>query len=204
VFSTICANYTLKGVSALLLKEILAEVDLLVTNSVTVQNKITFINQMQNEIFKEVHPKQNSYLFYTMNGVDMYDLPDDCGELLELYINGKEYHKRGKDDRNYGDIYTLVNGAVLINPIPDGEYESYFYYHASPTQLTIDNMNVTPDLPSDFHEVLTLGCARKVALIMKDYDSAKILGDQYSTMLRDVLIKLSPKLGKVRRIRRWS
>jgi hypothetical protein len=196
----------MKGVRSLLLKEILSEVDLLVPNSVNKENKITFINQIQNELFREIHPKTNSYLFRTVPGTEIYKLPDDCSgdNLLEVYVNGNEYQEKGKDDQNHGNLYSIVNDSILIQPTPDAYYESYFYYYARPSQLTIDNLNVSPDIPSDFHELLTIGCAKKTAFIMKDYDAYKVLGDQYTIMSRDVIFKLSPKLEKVKRVRRWS
>lgn len=196
----------MKGVKTLQLKEILTEVDLLAPNSVSQEHKIRFINQIQNELFREIHVKTAVYSFNTVPGTELYDLAADCQpeNVLNVYVNDKEYSKKTFDDSNFGNLYMMVNGQLQIRPTPDAIYEGQIYYYANPIQLSATNLDTVPDLPSDFHELLSIGCAKKVAMAMKDFDSMKVFAEQYANMVRDAIIKLSPKPSRVIRKRHWA
>lgn len=187
----------------MLLKEILSEIDLLVPNSVPMASKISFINQIQSELFRDFRLKTGSFFFYTVPGTELYDLPCQPDNLLEVYIDGKEYHQKDKDHHNHGRLFMIAGGKLLIQPTPTTKEAAYLYYYAAPTNLTAADMDKSPDLATDYHEILTLGAARKVAFIMKQYDIYKVLDDQYTRMVQQGIIKMAPRQQKVRVTRGW-
>jgi hypothetical protein len=185
--------------------EILTEVDLLVDNSLSSTHKIRYINQIQRQLFRDYRMKTSADFGVTVPGTALYELPSDCQEdnLLEVSVGGNRYDEAGSDERAAGNVYTVVNHALLLQPTPTGEEEIYLYYYARPTELTESDMEAKPELSEDYHDLLIIGCAEKVALAMKDHAIAKELTARYGMLLREALVKLSPKIKKVRIKRGW-
>lgn len=186
-------------------QEILEEVDLLVDNAIPTERKIRYINEIQKQTFRHFRNKTSSYFFHTMQDDSQYGLPPDCepDNIIGLFIDDKEYYEKDADQYNTGRLYHIINGKMLIQPVPKTTMDCYLYYYPSPYELTMDDLQTVPSIPVDYHELLVLGCAKKVAMAMKDYNAAKVFEDRYLVMDRDAMIELSPKPKGVRRIRGW-
>lgn len=189
------------------LKDILTEVDLLVDNALSLEQKIGFINQIQRQLYRDYPLPAVTYLFYTIRDQTLYDLPEDCKEdrIIALFVDSQEYEYKTQTDFNHYKSFTVLNGMLFIQPTPKLSAEAYLNYYASPTDLTITDMENEPKFPDDYHEILVLGCAKKVALIAKEYKVAEQLEIRYQTLAREADVKLSqPKLRRVRVMRGWS
>lgn len=153
----------------MLLSEILGQVDTMVPNALSASIKIQWINQVQNELYRDFPVPEGVAVFDTLKDQAAYTLPSDCAEerIRALLINGEEYPfipVTDVDNSGYGKFWTtVVTGDILLNPTPDAVYKGVLYYKPRPRQLTENDMNVKPIFPEDFHELLVLGCAARVA-----------------------------------------
>lgn len=153
----------------MLLSEILGHVDTMVPNALPAAIKIQWINQIQNELYRDFPVPEGVAVFNTVMGQAAYTLPSDCPEdrIRALLINGKEYPFVPASDCDLsGETKfwtTVVTGDILINPTPDAVYKGVLYYRPRPRQLSEADMNVKPAFPEDFHEMLILGCSARVA-----------------------------------------
>lgn len=152
----------------MLLSEILDQVDTMVPNAITTSTKIQWINQIQNEMYRDFPVPEGVTVFDTVKDQPVYTLPSDCTEdrIRALLIDDEEYPFVPAADAypGYKKFWTtVVTGDILLNPTPDAVYKGVLYYRPRPRQLTEADMNVKPMFPEDFHEMLVLGCAARVA-----------------------------------------
>lgn len=171
----------------MLLEEILEDIDLIVPNSLDVGKKIRWINQVMNQVFRDYPVPVKRAIIPVIHGQDTYDLPADCVEqrIDELLLNDERIN------------YRIIDGKIQLDVKPDGHNLSIdMLYRPRPVPITEADMEKEPDFPSDYHELLILGCAHKVAMRQQNYDAANVLQAQFEVLRQEADTKLTKKKRK--------
>lgn len=150
------------------LSEILEQVDTLIPNSINVSTKVTWINHVQNQLFRDYPVPESIEVFRLYPNQKFYLLPGDCpsDRITELVINDKRYPFLGRGvstESEYSHFCTIVSETLMIHPAPSAEGDGFLFYKARPRQFSASNMATKSSFPSDFEELLVLGCASRVA-----------------------------------------
>lgn len=190
------------------LSEILEQVDIMVPNSLTTSLKISWINQIQNEFYRDYPVPDASYAFTTVPSEQIYTLPDDCAEnrITSIVIDNLAYTYAASDLPTLLQRYwTIVAEQLLIYPIPTKECSSFIYYRQRPSTLTEDDLDNEPTFPADFQEMLVLGCAFRVAKTTTEYLSLASVYENDFYRLADRAKKTlsKPKQRTVTMTRGW-
>lgn len=191
----------------MLLKEIIEEADLYMNNALSFSQKIRFVNQVQRSLYRDYPLYEKSAFFTVVPGESLYELPVDCEPeyIINVYIDEKEYVYKTPLDSNQGRSYMFVDNSLFIQPVPDTALDAYLYYKAKPVDLSLADLESEPPFLKDFHELLVLGCAQKIALVEKDYKGAQELEVRFQNLARAAMLKMKTiKLKRVRVNRRWS
>lgn len=153
------------------LSEILDQVDTLVPNALAVSLKVAWINQVQNQLYRDYDlPDQVSSLAVTAGRAN-YDLPANCAEdrILRIDVNGEKLPFstmfNADDDSTY---WTIIDRQLVINPKPKKDVAGRIVYRPRPTPLSETDLDMEPSFPSDYQELLVLGCAVRAAKVTPD------------------------------------
>lgn len=194
----------------MLLGEIIDQVDTLVPNSLPLGIKISWVNQIQNQLYRDYLDFEAVHVFYTVKGAPAYILPADCpvDRIRAIVIDEKEYDMvpAGGDPGGSTHFWTsVVTGDILIHPTPDQTYKGVLYYRPRPLQLTEKHLEKKPMFPEDFHEMLVFGCCARVAKTTKDYLAlAPVYTEEYEKLAiraDRALNRNRPKKARV--VRSW-
>lgn len=190
------------------LYDILQDVDLYVENAIPEENKIRWLNQVQRQLFREYPLPDQTADIPLVPGTATYDLPADCPEdrIRTVTINGNEIvYAPFRENPKYGTYWTAKEGKITIGPTPTQNDKTLeIYYLPRPAELTSDNLSAIPDFPEDYHEVLSLGCAARVARAEGQYDAANALEKQSQALAFEAATRVKRYTGeKVYVARMW-
>lgn len=155
----------------MLLSEILQEVSVMAPSDIPLNMQISWINQIQRELFRD-YPLPEAAFTLTINpGEQFFALPDNCPEdrILSLVIDDKEipfieqFSEVEAGSREC--FYSIALGELFIYPEPKHAATGVLYYRPRPRDLTVIDMSAAPDFPEDFHGLLAIGCAARIAAI---------------------------------------
>lgn len=137
-------------------------------NSITVPIKVNWINQVQNQFFRDYPLTEAFYPYNIEPDQQFYKLPDDCPDdrIKTLTIDGELYPyipQEQQTELTPERFCTIISGAFMIHPMPTKYMQGFLNYRPRPVQLTVDNPEAVPTFPLDFHEMLVFGCAARIA-----------------------------------------
>jgi len=191
----------------MLLQDILEEADLYVPNALSQTQKIRYINEVQRKLYRSFPLELNTYFFYTIPGTASYVLPSNCSEenIKSVFVDGKEYYYRTQEDRvSSGHVYVLGGGEIILGITPTSETEGYVNYDATPIDLTVDDLASEPPFLSDYHELLVLGLAEKLAMVSKDFQTAQQYAARFTQLEKNAVDSIKRvKIKKIRVVRGW-
>lgn len=190
------------------LSEILEQVDIMVPNSLSLPLKISWINQIQSEFYRDYPIPDATHAFETIPGTQVYPLPEDCAEnrITSVVIDDRIYpYAAGDLPSTQIRYWTIVAEQMMIYPEPKKTMSGFIYYRPRPPQLTEDDLDEEPLFPSDFQEMLVLGCAARVAKTMPETkDAARVYSNDFTELAKKAKRSLSkPKQRSVTVTRRW-
>jgi hypothetical protein len=147
------------------LKEILSDVNLLVPNSINDQSKVRWLNQVQRQMYRDYAFPITSQHFETEPGRSLYLLPDNCDRdrIINVVVGDREYTYKSVDQDAGSYCYTIIEDQLWLYPTPSTWTDAYLNFKPRPRDLRVDMQDAKPDFPEDFHELLVLGVALRVA-----------------------------------------
>mgnify|MGYP007112202910 CR=1 FL=1 len=161
---------------------ILADINLRYRNTFTNAQKLVWLNEEQRELFDILEIDSPPYAFKTVADQKLYPFPDDFDvtkiKVVTYQMNDsndfQEVPVLRNDDNQFIDIsdlwYLIVSDTFLLN-VPGGvpaDRTVYIYCDADPTEVTEATMDLEPDLPTKYHEILKLGVLERIASARKD------------------------------------
>jgi hypothetical protein len=77
-------------------------------------------------------------------------------------------------------------------------------FSSPPPDLKADQLTFVPRLPAEYHELLSLGAAKRIAERVQDFKLAEQLEVRYQNLLLDAKKYTAPKLKSIVRSRAWN
>ena len=175
------------------LEEILQDVDLLVPNSIALDVKVRWMNQVQNQLFRDYDIAKAHHMFNLVIGEEFYPLPEDCSEdmIRAVVIEGNTYTFADPLDEIKDETYFTYSGLLTIVPSPVKAGIGMLYYLRRPKEINEYVLDREPDFPSDYHEILSYGCAIRVARAEQNYSQLPILETEFARLRHEADVNLT-------------
>lgn len=162
------------------LRDMLNQVGVLVPNDIPIDMQVSWMNQTQSSLYRFFESSEAAFEFVVQPNESFYDLPVNCieGRTQRLVVDGEDVmYIAPEEDDTLRDIkfWTVFNKQVFLSPVPDRMQEATLYYKPSPTVLSVDAIDSDATFPTDFIELVILGCAIKVALATRATDILPVL-----------------------------
>lgn len=170
------------------LTSIIAEADVRVPNSFDNAQKVSWLNEINNEFFDAVKIPKTA-VFSTVSGTATVTLPTDVrGKNIERVNIGKGVYPSflyedvppGRGYHTFDDV-----GKILtIVPTPTAVLSGIVkYYQISTTTFISTTLTAIPDAPAEYHWVYILGLCERIANALDDIPRASNYGQQYRGQL---------------------
>lgn len=159
-------------------QQLLSEIDSRLPNTFTPTDKISWMNDMQNEIWRymaSTEPHEIDTIagqpFYPMASDMKFDMIKAVLVSNSTVIDGTEgyapYEYAGPDDAFSGNNYYDAVGCLGIYPVPSsdtgGGYNIKVFYEPSPVQLSTDTLTTIPSINSEYQDILKFRCMKVIA-----------------------------------------
>lgn len=183
-------------------QSILKDIDLRYRNSFLTEQKLVWLNEEQRELFEILELDSPPYTFTTVAGENYYPFPDQFDttqiKTVTFQINDANFPAYVElpflrnDDKQYvidRPWYSIVSNAFYLHVpdvVPDNRHV-YIYTDSDPTEVTSDNLNVEPDLPTKYQEILKLGILKRICQARKDIPMQNNYDISYQEKITDVL-----------------
>lgn len=166
--------------------EILTEIIEKVSHNLSDESIIRKINELQKEIFRKYSRVATVEKINMKTGFGLYTLPCPLSNFIEVLVEGKEYKYRNlyeKDDID--QFYYSIKNALGIYPTPKKDLDNgiLVYFWKQPVKLTVNDMDIYPELDADFHLLLVYGICMDIE--QDDKKSAKF-AVKYHTLLKEL------------------
>lgn len=183
-------------------KDILNDIDLRYRNTFTVPQKLVWFNEEQRELFDILELDSEPYEFTTFKNLNFYPFPADFDvtkiKTVTYQINDdynadfNEIPFKRVDDNQYADsgVWWGIVGDTFYLEVPDGVPAGrlvYIYLDSDPTEVTIDNLEEPPDLPTKYQEILKYGVLKRIAGARKDVVMQSNFDAEHEQKIVDVL-----------------
>lgn len=157
------------------------DVNLRYRNTFTTEQKLVWINDYELELFEIFEIDAPPYNFMLVEGENYYPIPDEVnidkikvmtiergeGNYQELPFMRND-NKQHVSESEYW--FTIVSDLFYIN-IPGGAKSGqniYIYHDINPTKWETSNLDMEPDTPRKYQEILKLHLLEMIAGARKD------------------------------------
>lgn len=190
------------------------------TSIFTTAEIISYMNITQRQIFTKVPHEAIPFYFPTVASQALYPLPPDCKPKgirkvdIETATSGKyeELSYKALDDpvSDTEPFYSLIQQTMCLNPIPDSTTAGrkvYIYYHKTPTELSESNLTATPDLETEYQELLILGALKRICEARKDVAMVNNYSASYDDLFveykREYYDNTPPRVRQIKNVYGW-
>lgn len=179
-------------------QQLLDEIDITYRNTYTVDQKVRWMNTVQNQIFQIVPKESPPYVFTTIADFAFYALPEDCDRFgikqvtIERGVGNEKYDalpyislESNQEVSTGSRFYSVLQNNLFINPMPTAQDEGkkvYILYNHRPAELTSANTSAVPEIEGDFDELLILGCLERIARARGEIEDKNNFAADYNVL----------------------
>lgn len=173
----------------LTIEKIISEADVRVSNAISTEKKVDWLNVINTEFFDIVKiPQAES--FVTVANSSKYVLADTirAKNIDRVFVGTTVYpsflHEAVSPGQNF-HIFKDVSGEMELYPAPSkAELAGIVRYHRMPsTSFVSTTLTAVPDAPTEYHWIYILGLAEMIAKAMDDVSKANNYGNDYRAAL---------------------
>lgn len=177
---------------SLKIKDILLDVNLIIPNSISDEIKVRWLNETQQQMYRDFGFPDTSFAFTQQPNVELYPLPDNCSRerILNVTVDGAEYEYVSVTEDVRDQCWTIIDNNIWFYPLPVREKQVFIVYKLAPRDMRLDMQDEEPEFPRDFHEILVYGIAYRVARSMQMIDISDRLQQQMYTLQEEAKRKL--------------
>lgn len=172
----------------MLLSEIINEADILVPNSYSSADKVSWLNAINQDFFSVVKiPKAVSFTVTANQGV--YTIANDARSknIDKVQVGVQKYRSLLSEDVQPGQNYWTLDdttGKITLYPAPIQNGNAVIrYYRIAITTFTSGSLNVQPDAPTEYHWIYTVGLCAKIAKAQDDIAKANNYSAEFTNAL---------------------
>lgn len=170
------------------IQEIINEADIRVPNPFDSSQKVTWLNEVNNEFFEIVRiPKV--YRFLIVGGTDTYNMPPSVNsQLVEIVRNQSVlYESVQYEVVSPGRSSWFIDDdtkKLILYPRPSINGEGVVLYRKqADTSFLLSNLTARPDAPPKYHWAYILGLCERIAKAMNDVTLANNYASDYRNQL---------------------
>lgn len=157
------------------LADIIANIDLIYPNSFSVEDKITFMNNVQipKEILPEIAPKEvlhfKTYILPDGTPQQIYSetVGIDFRNIESVVVDGEEYVRKYPNDEVEDEstkwYAECLNGYLFLYPPPADGQDVYVTYYRKLDKLTEEDLQKELNVKDEYIELLKLGVLASMA-----------------------------------------
>lgn len=181
-------------------QELLNTINTTYRNTYSTKQKVEWMDTVQKQIYQKVPKEAPPYSFTTVSGFAFYALPSDCDRFgikqftIETKAGSGRYNtldylsiESTQNISPQAQFYSVLQNNFFINPIPTAETEGknvYVIYNRRPETLDPNNLDATPDLEEDYHELLVLGVLERIARARGEVEDKNNFASDYNVLFR--------------------
>lgn len=170
------------------IQQIINEADVRVPNPFDAAQKVTWLNEVNNEFFDIVRiPKVHRFLI--VGGTDIYTVPPTVkSHTVEIIRSESNFYESLQYEtvspgRNNWSLDDDTNKLFLSpRPMIDGE-GVIIYRKEATTVFLVSNLSARPDAPNNYHYAYILGLCERIAKAMNDVTLANNYAIDYRNQL---------------------
>lgn len=187
----------------MLLGDILKELDLMLPNPYTADEKITFLNKTIREI-KRYASKLETYSF-DANALNIYPLPEEIAaeDILFVSVNGREFPPENISDEGCCFYCLIPTGFIVFEPAPKtGErieitcYASRLFKASDCFESESDFLAQETKIDEEQRFLLLYGAMADIALATEDAEMSNNLRAEYNALKSEAMQGKYKKRGK--------
>lgn len=171
------------------LSQIIAEADVRVPNSFTDAQKVTWLNEINNEFFDVVKIPLTATFTTTASGAT-YVLASDvrAKNISKVHVGNGIYgsflYSNVPPGQNY-HTFNDTNSTLTLAPAPTvaGLAGIVKYFKIATTTFLSSALTVQPDAPTEYHWIYILGLCEKIAKSIPDVSLANNYAQDYQKNL---------------------
>lgn len=126
-------------------------------------------------------------LIYTTNGSEKVIRYEDYTILDTVYPD--EDDTTAHPSADVPEYWYFYGNSIKVYPVPKKAYTLSLRYYKKPT--TLSDSSTTPELPSQFEEILVMGASYRILQVKDNYDQAAILQNKYDEILDKLVMRYS-------------
>lgn len=172
------------------ISEIIAEADVRMPNSFSSAQKVSWLNEVNQEFFDVVKiPSFASFTIPASGATGTYTVPNDvrAKNIYKMFVGSRIYSSIQYEDVTPGRNYwTLDEVQSAITIVPDGfpnEKGVITYAKIGTTTFVSATLTTVPDAPKEYHWLYILGLCERIAIAMDDIAKSNNFGSEYRTNL---------------------
>ncbi|MBO4898452.1 MAG: hypothetical protein J5590_09170 [Clostridia bacterium] len=187
----------------MLLGEILNELDLMLPNPYSADEKTVFLNKTIREI-KRFAGKLETYVF-DANALNLYPLPEEIAaeDILFVSVNGREMEAENISDEGCDFYYLLPTGFITFEPAPKvGDkieitcYASKLFKTSDAFESETDFLNQETLVDEEQRFLLLYGAMADIALATEDAEMSNNLRSEFNALKAEAMQGKYKKRGK--------
>lgn len=172
----------------MLISEIIKEADARMPNSFSDAQKVTWLNEVNNDFFEVVKIPKVAY-FDTRTAMNVYAIPGKIrSKTIDRVMVGSSVYESaqfggmipGRQTWSFDDD----TGKLTLQPAPIDQEKGVIRYHKiADTTFVTTNTAVKPDAPEEYHWIYILGLCERIAKSMDDVVKANNYSADYRANL---------------------
>ena len=173
---------------SLTLQNIIDEADLLVPNSFSSANKVTWLNEVNSLFFETVKiPKTTTT--QTVSGTADYTLPTDARSrnIISCFVNNALFKSADFNTVNPNlNHFTFDDTTQKLTLVPSPTAVQTMivrYFKVATTSFVSTTLTINPDAPPEYHWIYTLGLCERIAKAMNDVNLANNYANDFQAQL---------------------
>ena len=187
----------------MLLGEILNELDLLLPNPYSADEKIVFLNKTIREI-KRYAGKLEAFVF-DANALNIYPLPEEIAaeDILFVSVTGREFPPENISDEGCDFYYLLPTGFIVFEPAPKtGDkieitcYASRLFKTSDCFDSESDFLNQETKIDEEQRFLLLYGAMADIAIATEDAEMSNNLRAEFNALKAEAMQGKYKKRGK--------
>ncbi|WP_438446867.1 phage adaptor protein [Gorillibacterium sp. sgz5001074] len=169
------------------LAEIIAEIEekYPAAQSLSSDSKVRKIDKLQKRIFRTDVKRTVITSIELLADVALYPITFSPAKIREIIIDGQKYENRQLEAEALGKFFYILDEGIGIYPKPTQDGEMLIYHYQEPD--TLSSLTDTPDLDSDYHDLLVYGVCKEVAENFAKPEDATYFDMQYKALMNEFI-----------------
>lgn len=169
---------------ALTLAQIITEADIRMPNTFDSAQKVSWINEVNQEFFDVVKIPLTTTTTTNTSGSYILTPTDIRSKNIDKVLVGTRYHDslqygELKPGRNSWDFNETTKTLTLSPDTMSGEKIIVRYNRIGTTTFVSGTLTAIPDAPAEYHQIYILGLAERIAKAMDDAAKANNFAQDY-------------------------